>query len=343
MSKKLEQVLEFLVNGEEDKAKELLHQVFIEKARAIHEEIISADEMEEASMSDVNHTRSDMTGHDDHIEELSDEIEAEEIMGEEADMMDMDDAESDLGDDLDGAADDDMYGDLDDMGGDHHDGDVIANIEDTMGDLERALEELKAEFEQLEGGHGDDADVSDMDGEEDEDGMDTLMPVMPHDEEGEEGDEEEGDEEEGDEEEGEEEEEMDESFTEEDFDDLAEAISLARVTAPTKGEVGSGTYSSADANAASKSPVAKSQTARLGAEPIQTGKGPTHDGYAKEAAPSTKPLGNKDNRRNKATDGMENEQTGNYGAKEKSSALTSTDTKFGKGNTKSPLSTAPRK
>ena len=325
MSKKLEQVLEFLVNGEEDKAKELLHQVFIEKARAIHEELINDDEMEEDTLEDGDF-RHDVMKHDDHLEELSDEIDAEEVMGEaEDDIMDMDDAEGDLDHEMEPAADDmddmDDMGDMDDMSdmddmGDEN-GDPMSNIENTMGDLETALAALRAEFEKLEGGS--------EEGEEEAD---------------EEGESEEG-EEEGEEEE--EQEEMDEAFTEGDFDDLAEAVELEKVTAPTKGEVGSGKYSSADANAAAKSPVPSSQTSRMGAAPIKTGNGKAASDYNREAAPSSKALGNKDNRRKKSTDGMENEQTGNYGAKETASALNSTDTKFGKGNTRSPLSTAPRR
>jgi hypothetical protein len=42
MSSKLEQVLEYLVNGEQDKAETLLHDVIVEKARGIHEELVNA-------------------------------------------------------------------------------------------------------------------------------------------------------------------------------------------------------------------------------------------------------------------------------------------------------------
>ena len=44
MSSKLEQVLEYLVNGEQDKAETLLHDVIVEKARGIHEELVNAQE-----------------------------------------------------------------------------------------------------------------------------------------------------------------------------------------------------------------------------------------------------------------------------------------------------------
>jgi hypothetical protein len=57
---KLEQVLEHLVAGNEAKAKDLLHQVFIEKARAIHESLIGEDNDDETfggdDMDDTNST-----------------------------------------------------------------------------------------------------------------------------------------------------------------------------------------------------------------------------------------------------------------------------------------------
>ena len=323
---KLEQVLEHLVAGDEAKAKDLLHQVFIEKARAIHEELISADEdMEEETLGgdEGKQLRHDMMHHSDAIEELSNEIESEEIMGEDEDMMaadadmDMADAEDDLGGAM--AATDDAAMD---MGDDAMSGDVMSDIEGTMGDLETALADLKAEFERLEGG-SDDGEMSDMD---------DMGGEEMSDEEGE------GDEE------GEEE--MDEMFTEEDFDDLAEAVELEKVTVPHSGEVGAGKFSPRDANEKAKSPLPPSQTSRFGAEPIKTGKGPTANGYALQSAPSSDklPIEAKGNQRKKATDGMANEQSGKYGAKEDSkSALDTTDRTFGKGNQTSPLTHAPRK
>ena len=310
---KLEQVLEYLVAGDETKAKELLHQVFIEKARNIHEELISAEEMDEETLGgdEGKDLRHDVMHHSDHISDLNDEIESEEIMGEDAEM-DMDDAEMDMGD-----AEEDLGDAMADAEGAEHD--VMDNIEDTMGDLESALEKLKAEFEELEGA-SDDAGMDDMGSEEMSD-----------------------DESQG-EDEGEEE--MDEMFTEEDFDDLAEAVELEKVTVPTKGEVGAGKFSPKDADTKQDSPVPPSQTSRFGAAPIKTGTGPKADGYALQAAPKSEklPILPKTNQRKTDTQGMENEQSGKYGAKEDSkSALDTTDKTFGKGNQTSPLTHAPRK
>ena len=48
---KLAQVLGLLIKNDEERAKELLHEVFIEKARAIHEEMMGHDEdMEEVEI-----------------------------------------------------------------------------------------------------------------------------------------------------------------------------------------------------------------------------------------------------------------------------------------------------
>jgi len=316
---KLEQVLEHLVAGDEAKAKDLLHQVFIEKARAIHEELMSAEEMDEEMLGgdEGKQLRHDMMHHSKEIEELSNEIESEEIMGEDEDMMmaadadmDMADAEDDLGDAM--AATDDAEMDM--QAGE---ADVMGDIEDTMGDLETALADLKAEFERLEGAEDAENAMDDMGSEE-------------ADEEGEE--------------EGEEE--MDEMFTEEDFDDLAEAVELEKVTIPTKGEVGAGKFSPKDADTKQDSPVPPSQTTRFGAAPIKTGTGPKADGYALQAAPKSDklPILPKTNQRKTDTEGMENEQSGKYGAKEDSkSALDTTDKTFGKGNQTSPLTHAPRK
>jgi hypothetical protein len=321
---KLEQVLEYLVAGDEARAKDLLHQVFIDKARAIHEELISADEdMDEETLGgdEGKQLRHDMMHHSDHIDELSDEIDSEEIMGEDEDMldadadMDMADAEDDLGD---------AMSDVDDAEMDDEDAmsdDVMGDIESTMGDLETALADLKAEFEKLEGG-SDDADM----GDDMSDDMSDDMGDDMGDEEGEE--------------------EMDEMFTEEDFDDLAEAVELEKVAVPTSGEVGAGKFSPRDSNENSKSPVPPTQTSRFGAKPIKTGDGPKADGYARQPAPTSAklPIEAKGNQRKKATDGMENEQSGRYGAKEDSrSALDTTDRTFGKGNQTSPLTHAPRK
>jgi hypothetical protein len=154
---KFEQMLEYLISEEQDKAKELFHQLVVEKSRQIYEEILSEDfeeDVEEAKDEDE----------DDAVEESTDdEDDVEEGFGFEA-------ADDDMGDDeIGGDATDDFMGDIeagdeegDDMGGD-------GDIEDRVVDLEDALDDLKMEFEKMMGGEGD--DMGDMG---DEDGMDDM-------------------------------------------------------------------------------------------------------------------------------------------------------------------------
>ena len=42
-TQKLEQVLEYLVNEENDKATDLLHEVFVEKAKTIYSDLVESD------------------------------------------------------------------------------------------------------------------------------------------------------------------------------------------------------------------------------------------------------------------------------------------------------------
>ena len=122
---KLEKVLEFIINEENEKASDLLHDVFVEKARGIYEEIATEDEeIEEATEEEVEEAKSDDDKEDkeqvdeaDIQDQFADEVEvdsemidqeevAEEVpMGDEIPMDDeMGDAEGeDPVEDLNGA------------------------------------------------------------------------------------------------------------------------------------------------------------------------------------------------------------------------------------------------
>lgn len=162
---KLMKVMEYLINEQEDKAQELLHQIFIEKARAIHEEMMSHDhDMEEDMLGgdqgehladeidsdqdeiDAEEHYAPMEGMDDDtdvdVDDLGDELEVDDI--EDVDDMDADDADDHMGDE-----DEEIEVDMDDehdmdMDSEHEEGD-----EERIADLEAAIEELKAEFEAL--------------------------------------------------------------------------------------------------------------------------------------------------------------------------------------------------
>ena len=137
---KYEQLIEFIINEQEDKARELFHQIVVEKSRDIYESLIDEEDFDEAVGGNQ------VTG-------LVDEIEADEQGMQEADDELGMDSDADMGGD-------DMGGDdMGDMGGDDMGGE--GEIEDRVMDLEAALDELKAEFDALmadeegEGEHND--------------------------------------------------------------------------------------------------------------------------------------------------------------------------------------------
>lgn len=321
MSKtKLEKVLEHLLNNEEGQAKALLHQIFIEKARAIHEELMTHEEDDMMEVGGSGDQGEDFM-HD--VEEMSDdisdddaEIEFEEVMSEEdEDMMDMETEVSD-------ETEDDMEDmtDMGDMEGAADHGGELSGMEKGIDALTKALEELEAEFERIKDQGGE----QDHEGDEDLEADETEVDVMDQPEGEEEGEEEEVEE------------------VEEDWDALSEAVSLDVVdqnpmqSQKTPGEVGSGKFAS-DVGARAKSPVPASQKERMGAKPVDPTKGGHHSGYNRESAPSSATLKHTqgDNRRKKATDHM-----GHVSKEGASGAILNKSTE---GNKKSPLTRAPAK
>ena len=134
---KYEQLIEYIINENEDKARELFHQIVVEKSREIYESLIDEQDLEEVGGNEVESMVDEITGDEEGLDEGDDEF-----GGDEGDDMGGDDLG---GDDLDG---DDFGGD--EMGGDEFGGEE-AGLEDRVMDLEDALDELKAEFDSLMG------------------------------------------------------------------------------------------------------------------------------------------------------------------------------------------------
>ena len=146
MSSKFEQLLDYLVNEEHEKADALFHEIVVEKSREIYENLIAEEEeetdMEEASEEEDESMEEETENEDDDSMEESTEETVESMFGEEEDEEEFpvqdktDDAEDDMTDH--------------DFGGDEEDGDSSAPADKgDIQDLEDALEELKAEFEAL--------------------------------------------------------------------------------------------------------------------------------------------------------------------------------------------------
>ena len=90
---KLEKVLEFIINEENEKASDLLHDVFVEKARGIYEEIATDDEeIEEATEEDVEEAKADdddkeQVDEADIQDQFADEVETDSEMIDQEEVI----------------------------------------------------------------------------------------------------------------------------------------------------------------------------------------------------------------------------------------------------------------
>jgi hypothetical protein len=137
---KFEQLIEYVINDEEQKARALFHDIVVGKSREIYENLM-AEEAEEDLDESMEEVDEDAMG-GDAADDLIDDVEAEE-----QDDMSMEAEGDDDGEELDVEMDAEVDGDDmgDDMGGEEE-------LEDRVMDLEDKLDELMAEFEGLMGG-----------------------------------------------------------------------------------------------------------------------------------------------------------------------------------------------
>ena len=187
---KFQQMLEYLVNEEQAKAEAIFHEIVVEKSRQIYENLLEdelndeeVDESDDDELEESSHKKDDK---DEEVDE-NDEQEVEEGDDEEVDEnFNLDEFEVEAEPEMDmmgGDAADDMEmdmgdeGDMDaDMGGDE------PVTQDDLQDLEAELADLKAEFEELMAGQGDEGDM-DMDDEEGDMDMDDEEGDMDMDDE----------------------------------------------------------------------------------------------------------------------------------------------------------------
>jgi hypothetical protein len=157
MTSKFEQLIEYVINDEEAKAKELFHDIVVEKSREIYENLMneeeSEEELDEAEEEELDEAEEELDENfgGDASDDLIDDVEAEEQgMQEDESDAEFDDSAEHDGEEL-----------THDIEAGH---DEEGDIEDRVVDLEDKLDELMAEFESLMGGdeHGD--SVSDIDG-----------------------------------------------------------------------------------------------------------------------------------------------------------------------------------
>jgi len=175
---KFEQLIEYVINDEDQKARELFHDIVVAKSREIYENLMqeeAEEDLDEAEVNEADDSDDDETDDEeldegamggDASDDLIDEIEADE----EQDMSMEAEGDDEMGDDEMG---DDEGGDFggDDMGGDDMGGSDEPATKDDVMNLEDKLDELMAEFEGLMGG-GD--EMGDGDGFGPEEGGDAI-------------------------------------------------------------------------------------------------------------------------------------------------------------------------
>ena len=147
---RFEQLIEYVINDEEQKARELFHDIVVEKSRQIYENLMAEEaeeELDEAAEEELDEAEEEedldegMMG-GDASDDLIDNVETEEEMSMESE----DDADAEFDDEAEEAGDD-LTGDLE---ADHDEGE--AATKDDIMNLEDKLDQLMAEFEAAMGG-----------------------------------------------------------------------------------------------------------------------------------------------------------------------------------------------
>jgi hypothetical protein len=157
MSNKFEQLLDYLVNEEMDKANELFHEIVVEKSREIYENMIAEEADEDELTKEAQQDDMDESMDEPVEEETTLEIGGDQADGLPTDTMDpmsmgMDDSEDE---------EPGMDGDLGGMGG--------GSLEDKVFDLEAEFEKLQADFAALKGEEHPEPDADNFGGPSDDD------------------------------------------------------------------------------------------------------------------------------------------------------------------------------
>jgi hypothetical protein len=149
---KFEQLIEYVINDEEHKARELFHDIVVAKSREIYENIMAEEAQEDIEESDEEEL--DESSEEEELDESSEEMDEsamggdssndliDEIETEEESDMNMEDADPEEHNE----PDEDNFG-----GPSDHDADNKPATKDDIMNLEDKLDQLMAEFEDLMG------------------------------------------------------------------------------------------------------------------------------------------------------------------------------------------------
>lgn len=145
---KFEKLIEYIINDEDQKARELFHDIVVEKSRDIYESIMDEESMEE-------------TVHGGQVEDMVDELSSEEAMGED------EEGAEDFGADEEPA----------EFGGEEGTAEEHDEIEDKVMNIDAKLDELLAKFDEIMGDEQGEEPAGDDMGDE-EPAMDAEPEMM---------------------------------------------------------------------------------------------------------------------------------------------------------------------
>ena len=168
MSTKFEQLLDYLVNEDMEKANELFHEIVVEKSRDIYENLIAEEEDEEKEMDEAMDDEMDESA-DDEMDESADEEADESLELEDAYMMDGDetgDATDDFGGEISADGDNFDHPADDEHGHEDQEDSAIMDIKNAIAELEAAFAELEQAQSGEEGEMGMDSEFGDEEGDE---------------------------------------------------------------------------------------------------------------------------------------------------------------------------------
>jgi hypothetical protein len=175
-NKKYEQLIDLIINEQEDKARELFHELVVQKSREIYESIMDEEMMDEEMTGQIGDLMDEISAEESgHM--VEDDLDGGDDFGDDADDVEGDD--SDIGiEDIDG----EDYEDQDDFGDEEDEGEESADL----ADVKDKFEDLLADFERILQGH----EEEEAGEEEEEAGEEGEEAGEEEEEEGEEGEEE---------------------------------------------------------------------------------------------------------------------------------------------------------
>ena len=179
---KFEQLIEYVINDEDQKARELFHDIVVAKSREIYESLMAEEaeeDLDEAKDEELDESEEEL---DEAAEEDLDEAEEmdESAMGGDASDDLIDEVETDEEQDMSMEGEEEIEFGADEEGGDDIGGSDEAATKDDIMNLEDKLDQLMAEFEAAMGG-GDMGDGDDFGADEGGDAIevDDTEEMMP--------------------------------------------------------------------------------------------------------------------------------------------------------------------